>query len=181
MQYREKSGQTLTEPVTTAEMLTYMGIDSLDDSNTTMLGNMITTARKWMEEYTGLSILSKSYEVRFYNEDAWDDYYELPFSPVSSITSVDISGTTVEYDEKGLDRKFIRPRQSVITNITSDEAYLDVEFVAGADNEQANMVLRRITAEMFNNRIDNLPDSPSSGLSFTTMKYLETLNVNTDL
>jgi len=181
MQYREKSGQTITEPVTVDEMLTYLGIDSLDDDNDIMVSNMIMAARKWLEEYTGLSVVSKSYESRFYTEDEWDEYYELPFSPVISITSVDISGTVVEYDEKGLDRKYIRPQQSIVTNAVSDEAYLDVEFVAGNENEQANMVIRRIVTDMYNNRMDNLPASPNAGLTWTTMKLIETLNVNTDL
>ena len=180
MQYREKAGQSLTEPVTVAEMESYLGLD-LDTTEETLIGKMITAARKWAEEETGLSMVSKIYEVRFYNEDAESDYYELPFSPVTSITSVDISGTTVEYDEKGLDQKFIRPQRSIITNTTTDEAYLDCEFVAGADNEQANMVLRRIVNDMWNNRQDDLPDSPVAGLSFKTMRYLETLNTNVEL
>ena len=181
MQYREKAGQDITDPVTTAEMITYLGLDSLDASNTTMLGDMITAARKWIEEYTGLSMVSKTYEVRFYREDEWNDYYELPFSPVVSITSVDVSGTSIEYDEKGLDRVFVRPQSSIITNTVSDEAYLDVEYIAGADNDQANLALKRLAAEMFNRRFDGVSGDPAACVSFSTMKFIETFNVNTDL
>ena len=180
MQYREKAGQTLTEPVTKSEMETYLGL-TLTTAEGTLITSMIKAARKWLEDYIGVSLLSKSYEVRFYTEDAINDYYELPFSPVTSITSVEISGTSVEYDEKGLDRKYIRPQQTVITNSTTDEAYLDCEFVTGATNEMANVAIQRIVTDMWDNRKDNLPDSPSAGLSWKTMKYIETLNNNVEL
>ena len=181
MQYREKAGQTLTEPVTSAEMITYMGLGTLDASNTTLIQNMITSAREYLEEYTGKSFLSKTYEVRFYVGDALGGYYELPFSPVTSITSVDISGSTVEYDERGLDRIYIRPQASIITNATTDEAYLDCEFIAGAESEMANIAIQRMVNDMWDNRKDNLPDSPAAGLSWKTMKYIETLSNNTTL
>ena len=180
MQVREKSGQTLTEPVTVAEMEEYLGYD-LDTGQETLIGDMITAARKWLEDYLGLSILSKSYEVRFYNEDALNGYYELPFSPITSITSVQISGTDVNYDEKGLDVKFIRPQQSVITNTSSDEAYLDSEFIAGAESPMGNDAVKRIVTDMWDNRKDNLPDSPAVGLSWRTMKYIETINNNSGI
>lgn len=181
MQYREKSGQDLTEPITTAQMVTFMGLPALSTNETTQMSGLITAARKWLEEKTGLSVLSKSYEVRYYTEDAIGDYYELPFSPVTSITSVEISGTAVEYDEKGLDIKYIRPQQSVITNTTSDEAYLDCEFVAGASSNEANYAIQRIVNDMWDNRKDNLPDSTVAGLSWETMRYIETLTTNNTL
>ena len=180
MQYREKAGQSLTEPVTVANMEAFLGFD-MDAAQETLVGTMITAARQWLENKIAVSVLSKSYEVRFYTEDALDRYYELPFSPVASITSVEISGTSINYDEKGLDRVYIRPQSSVITNSTSDEAYLDCEFVAGAANTLANEVIKRIVSDMWDNRKDDLPDSPSSGLSWNTMRYIETLSNNTEL
>ena len=110
MQVREKAGQSLTEPVTAAEMITYLGLDTLSTDETTIMQAMITAARKYLEDYTAKSVLSKSYEVRFYTEDKIGDYYELPFSPVTSITSVEVSGTAIDYDEKGQDRIYIRPQ-----------------------------------------------------------------------
>ena len=181
MQYREKSGQTLTEPVSSAEMLTYIGLSTLDDNNTIILDDMIKAAREWLEEYTGFSILSKSYEVRYYIEDKIGEYYELPFSPVTSITSVEISGTAVEYDEKGLDRKYIRPQSSIITNATTDEAYLDCEFIAGATSYKGNIALRRMVNDMWDNRKDDLPSAPAFGLSWRTMVYIEQLSTNTEI
>lgn len=181
MQVREKAEQSLTEPVTAAEMIVYLDIDSFSEDETTLIGTMITTARKWLEDYTGLSVLSKSYEVRFYTEDKVGDYYELPFSPVTAITSVEISGTSVEYDERGLDRIYIRPQSTIITNTTTDEAYLDCEFIAGASSTTGSLAIKRIVSDMWNNRKDNLPDSPAAGLSWDTMKYIELLSNNTEL
>jgi len=119
--------------------------------------------------------------VRFYVEDEMNDYYELPFSPVTSITSVDISGTAVDYDEKGLDTVYIKPQSSIITNTTTDEAYLDCEFIAGASSPMANIAIKRMVSDMWDNRKDNLPDSPAVGLSWGTRKYIDTLNNNTGL
>jgi len=180
MQVREKSGQSLTEPVSISEMETFLGFDMTADQET-LCSTMITAARKWLEDYLAVSILSKSYEVRFYVEDKIGKYYELPFSPITSITSVDISGTSVEYDEKGLDRVYIKPQSSVITNTTTDEAYLDCEFIAGASSPMADEALKRMVADMWDNRKDNLPDSPAAGLSWTTMRYIEKLSNNTEL
>ena len=180
MQVREKSGQTLTEPVTAAQMEDYLGFTMTTDQKT-LVGTMITAARRWLEDKTALSVLSKTYEVRFYIEDKIGDYYELPFSPVTSITSVEVSGTAIEYDEKGLDRLYIKPQASIITNTVTDEAYLDCEFIAGADLDVANIAIMRIVSDMWDNRKDNLPDSPAAGLSWETMKYIETLNNNTEL
>ena len=180
MQVREKAGQTLTEPISSADIESYLGFEMTTDQKT-LVSSMITSARKWLEDKTALSVLSKSYEVRFYVEDRIGDYYELPFSPVTEITSVEISGTAVEYDQKGLDRIYIRPQSSIITNTSSDEAYLDCKFIAGASNDLTNTVIKRIVADMWDNRKDNLPDSPSAGLSWETMKYIETLNNNTKL
>ena len=181
MQVREKAGQSLTEPVTAAEMITYLGLDTLSTDETTIMQAMITAARKYLEDYTAKSVLSKSYEVRFYTEDKIGDYYELPFSPVTSITSVEVSGTAIDYDEKGQDRIYIRPQSSIITNATTDEAYLDCEFVAGATDYMANVAVKRIVSDMWDNRKDNLPNSPAAGLRWETLNYIETLSNNTEL
>jgi uncharacterized phiE125 gp8 family phage protein len=180
MDYREKAGQSITEPVTVAEMKTYMGLANNTDSDDALLTTIIKSARLWLEEYTGLSVVSKSYEVRFYREDSYRGYYPLPYSPVTSITSAEINGTAVEYEEKGLDKIMIKPATSIITGTTSEESYMDVEFIAGADNELANLAIKRIVNDMWNNRADNMPAGvvdPSWG----TMRYIDSLSNNTGL
>ena len=183
MQYREKAGQTLTEPVTVAEFKTYSGYSGSDQD--TLLGELITSARKWFEEYTGFSVISKSYEVRYYYEDAVDDYFELPFSPVSSITSVEISGTAIDYDERGLDVISIRPYSTIIASSSTDEKYIDVEFIAVADAtqiKQASTAILRIVLDWFDNRKDNSPIAGGmTHLSWDTMRLIDSLKINTGI
>jgi uncharacterized phiE125 gp8 family phage protein len=181
MEYREKAGQTLTEPVTVAEMKTYMGLLNNEDSDDILLGDMITAARKYLEGYTATSFLSKSYEVRFYDEDSVNNYYLLPFAPVVSITSLEVSGTASDYYQKGLELIWVKPYSSILTVSTADRGYLDVEFIAGREEEMANNAIKRLVNDMWNNRSDNLPDSPAASLSWQTLKYIETLNNNVGL
>ena len=142
---------------------------------------MITAARVWFEEYTGMSVISKSYEARYYHDDAVDEYYELPFGPVSSITSVKLSGNSVDYDQKGLKVLEIRPYQTVIASSATDEDYLDVEFIAVADAtkiKQASLAILRILNDWWDNRKDN-SDSSAGSLSWDTMKLVDSLKLNT--
>jgi len=46
MQVREKAGQTLDEPVTAAEMISYLGLDDLDADPNTLMDDLIISARK---------------------------------------------------------------------------------------------------------------------------------------
>lgn len=177
MQYREKSGQTLAEPVSISEFKTYTGFSGTDQD--AQLEDMITAARVWFEEYTGLSVISKSYEVRYYYDDAIDEYFELPFAPVSSITSVEVSGNSTSYDQKGLDVISIRPYQTVIASSSTDEDYVDVEFIACASDDKikaARLVILRILNDWWDNRKDN---SPVTGglLSWDTMRLVDSLKI----
>lgn len=178
MEYREKAGQTLTEPVTATEFKTYTGFSGT--AQDTQLGEIITAARKWFEEYTGMSVVSKSYEVRYYYDDAVEDYFELPFAPVSSITSVEVSGNTSDYDQKGLNVINIKPYQTVIASSSTDEDYVDVEFVAVADAtqiKQAKLAILRILNDWWDNRKDNSP-YVGGPLSWDTMKLVDSLKLN---
>lgn len=178
MEYREKADQTLSEPIALAEFKTYTGFSG--DAQDAQLGEMITAARKWFEEYTGMSVISKSYEVRFYYDDAVEDYFELPFAPVSSVTSVKVSGNSSSYDQKGLNVLLIRPYQTVIASSSTDEDYVDVEFIAAADNtqiSQAKLAIMRILNDWWDNRKDNSP-VVGGPLGWDTMKLVDSLKLN---
>jgi uncharacterized phiE125 gp8 family phage protein len=176
MQYREKSGQNLVEPLTVDEFKDYTGFSGTSQDG--QLLEMITAARKWFEDYTGMSIVSKSYEARFYYDDAVDDYFTLPVAPVSSITTVEVSGNSTSYDQKGLDIISIRPYQTVIASSSTDEDYVDVEFIAVASETQitqARLALLRILNDWWDNRKDN---SPVEGpVSWDTMRLVDSLKI----
>ena len=174
MQVREKSGQTLTEPITASDFRTFMGLT--DTTQDTLIGTMITAGRKWLENHTGLSVISKVYQCQFARGDDTDNWFELPFSPVTVLTSVKIDGTTVQYYEKGQKVTYIYPLTSVSTSTAGNT--LDIEFTAGASDSIAVQALYRIVADLYNHRYDN-QGVTSSLLSWDTMQLVNQLKTFT--
>ncbi len=187
MQVREKTGQTLTEPITVAEFKTFSGYTGSDQD--TLIDTFITAARKLFENETGLSVISKVYEVEFDRWDmisddltkvgysGWDDgWYRLPFSPVTAIASVDISDVATTYSRRGLKTVEIRPNAVIQTGITNNT--LAVEFTAGAASDEAKIAILRIVTDFFNNREDGGGASVGS-LSFDTKRIMSNLSINT--
>jgi len=175
MQVRIKADQSLTEPITAANFRSYSGLD--DTTYDTLIGTMITAARKWLEDHTGCSIISKSYEVEFDKSDGYDNWYELPFYPVTSITTCEIDDTTVTYSERGQDTVEIYP-DSVIGTGTSDNI-IAVEFVAGASDERAVIALYRIVSDYYDAKKDNPSAVMSSAIpKWDTMKLVNQLSNN---
>lgn len=188
MQVRVKSGQTIAEPVTVKECKDYMGYSGTDQDG--FIQNLITTAREFIENETGFSGVSKSYEAEFDRWDmisddltkvgyqGWDDgWYKLPFAPVTSITSVELSGVTTTYSQKGLKTVFIHPDTVVQTGVSNN--ILQVEFVAGEASAQFKTAVLRVVSDLFNNREDT--GNVQSLVSFSTLRYIANLSENTSL
>lgn len=91
----ETTGSSVEEPVTVQECKDWMRLEGFidDESSSTInfdddddfVEMLITSARKMIEQFTGLSIVQKTFEVELTNL-AGD--IELPFSPIIEITSV---------------------------------------------------------------------------------------------
>jgi uncharacterized phiE125 gp8 family phage protein len=186
MQVREKASQTLTEPVTVAEFKTFTGYPGTDQD--TLIASLITAARTLLESESGLSAVSKTYEAEFDRYDmisedlskagysGYDDgWFKLPFSPVTSITSVKIGGVATTYSQKGQKIVFIHPDVVVQTGTTGN--MLQVEFVAGASDTIMKNAIIRIASDLFNNREDQVSVSLSS-VSFDTRRLIASLNCN---
>jgi len=176
MQVKEKTG-TITEPVTLAEVALYVGYSGTDQN--ALFTQLITAARKWIENHFAFSCVSKSYIVRFEKSDAVDGWYELPVSPVISITSAAIDSIDVDYEEKGDETRFINSDEVMSTGTSSNE--LVVEFIAGAADDMAKTGIIRIVSDMFNNKDDSPENINAAKLSYDTMRFLEGLNHNTGL
>lgn len=179
MQVRQKASQTLTDPVTATEFKTFVGYPATDQD--TLIASLITAAREFLESETGLSCVSKVYEVEFDKYDAFsDDYgyywYRLPFSPVTVITTVTIGGTAVTYSQKGLKAVDICPDTIIQTGAVNN--VLAVTFTAGESNTIIKNAILRITADLFNNRED-FSTASMSGLSFDTQRLISQLSTNT--
>lgn len=90
-----------TESVSVQEAKDYMRISN--DYEDTLIGELITSARQRLEGFTGRAFGAKTLKVRFEYVDGW---VELPYSPITSITSVvNDAGDTLTYESKGLEVK----------------------------------------------------------------------------
>ena len=176
MQVKEKTG-TITDPVSIIEAKGYIGYTGTDQD--ALFTILVTAAREWIESHFAFSCVSKSYIARFEKYDALDGWYELPYSPVVSITSVQIDSEDVEYEEKGDEIRYINPDEVLSTGRTVNE--LVVEFVAGAANNRAKVGILRVVSDMFNNKDDNPTNVNAAKLSYDTIRYLEGLNNNTGI
>jgi uncharacterized phiE125 gp8 family phage protein len=112
------------EPVTLDELKLHLAIDT-DDHNA-LLDSLLQGARREVEKYTGLSLIKRNVKVR------WEKLTtaELPYGPVSSITSVkDKDGELrTDYEQQGLFGDFVSIQADTETPIV-------IEYIAGYDIE----------------------------------------------
>jgi uncharacterized phiE125 gp8 family phage protein len=79
------SVEPTVEPITVSELKFWARIDGSDED--TVLGGIITTARKNLEHYIKRTLIQTTIQLYM---DSWDfDSYELPYSPVISISAVE--------------------------------------------------------------------------------------------
>lgn len=82
-----------SEPVTLAELKTHLRIDQTSEDS--LLENLITTAREYLEKRTGLALLTQEWRLIL---DEWphNGIISINKTPVQSITQIEI------YDEDGI-------------------------------------------------------------------------------
>src|SRR5450759_3429863 len=94
--------QSIIEPVTHDEVKNFMGYPLADTTQDDLIDTMITVAREFIEQKTGVSIVPKSYQVQFAREDgidggsgqSWDggqrsnNWFELPIGPVLAAPAI---------------------------------------------------------------------------------------------
>jgi uncharacterized phiE125 gp8 family phage protein len=173
----------IIEPVSVTDCKSFMGYTGSDQDDVIRL--LITVAREWLETRTALSVINKQYKAYFEKDDAVNGWYELPFSPVQSTPAITVTvcGTSMTFTQKGLNKVKIKPESywSTISG-TTETYYVEVIFNAGATNETANEIIKRIVSSLFNNREDGIDPSVSVGrLPFDTLRLIETIDQNTGL
>lgn len=148
MQFQLKTGQSLAEPITISELKTYIGYSATDQDS--YLTTLITSVRKWVENYTCLSAIEKVYEVAFERGDDLEGWFTLPIAPVLTVDSVQINAVDIEYDEIGLTQVKIYPYTSI------GWQGINVEYTAGeTDNiEILKDCIYAICAATFVNKTD---------------------------
>lgn len=173
----------IVEPITVADQKAFMGYTSSDQD--AVIFRMIQTARVWLENRTGLSLVNKQYKAYFEREDAINGWYELPVSPVQATPAiiVKVCGTTTTFDQIGLDRVRIRPDTvigTIAVGASAEIYYIEATFNAGASNDAANEILKRVVSSMFNAREDGGGAEVLTGrIPYDTMRLIETIDQNT--
>ena len=134
-----------SEIITASEVKNYVRIDtSADDA---LIATMITQARIWAENFISRDIVSKN---RTYYIDRTDTgLFDLPFSPVASISEITINNIiTTNYEILGLDNETIELDQGSadrvkITYITS-----------GLNDSLLKQALLQLVSTYYDNRAD---------------------------
>jgi hypothetical protein len=114
--------------------------------NDTIIGQMITQARIWCENYISRDIVAKNRTLYLASVN---DRFVLPFSPVSSISSITVEGTaTTDYETYGLDDTIVSlnmlPSKEVkVTYVTS-----------GQSDSLLKQAISQLVATYYDNRND---------------------------
>jgi len=101
----EESG--ITEPLTVQEVKNYLRLEGFIDNSESIssdfddddviIETLIRSARERMEEYTGLSLIPKTWEIEFTNLCGG---FEIPFGPVNTIIYLkDDEGDSISTDD----------------------------------------------------------------------------------
>lgn len=101
----EESG--ITEPVSVEEVKNYLRLEGFIDSTESLSSDfndddelieiLIKSARERLEEYTGLSLIPKTWEIEFTNLAG---NFEIPFGPITQInTLLDDQGDSISTDD----------------------------------------------------------------------------------
>jgi hypothetical protein len=134
-----------SEIITASEVKNYVRIDTAADD--ALIATMITQARIWAENFISRDIVSKN---RTYYIDRTDTgLFDLPFSPVASISEITINNIiTTNYEILGLDNETIELDQGSadrvkITYITS-----------GLNDSLLKQALLQLVSTYYDNRAD---------------------------
>ena len=144
---------TGSEIVTTADVKSYARIDTSADD--TLIARMITQARIWCENYISRDIVAKN---RTFYLDSTNGIFDIPFAPVSSISSVTIDGSaTTNYTMIGLDNETMELDGG-------DSEKVKVTYVtSGLDDSLLIQAILQLTATYYDNRSDVFEGSSRFG------------------
>jgi hypothetical protein len=127
-----------SEIITASEVKNYVRIDTAADD--ALIATMITQARIWAENFISRDIVSKN---RTYYIDRTDTgLFDLPFSPVASISEITINNIiTTNYEILGLD------------NETADRVKITY-ITSGLNDSLLKQALLQLVSTYYDNRAD---------------------------
>mgnify|MGYP003648035834 FL=1 len=134
---------TGTEIISTADVKSYARIDTTADD--TLIGQMITQARIVLENYISRDIVAKN---RTYYRSFIDDRFEVPFAPVTTITSITVEDTTAAHTVHGLDKSIIELSESPAKDMEM------VYITTGLSDSAIKEALLQFVSTLYENRVD---------------------------
>lgn len=153
-----EKGYIIAEPLTVAELKSWMKISFSDDD--VLISELISSAREYLEQYTGLSLAQREITCICDLEDDFD----LPYGPVASITDVYKRwGSTWEDAEVDIDYEQIgdifRVYFQGMYKIVYVGGYSDLPFALEQD-------IKNLVAYGYQNRGINFSNENSSIVDF---------------
>jgi len=137
------SATTGTEIVSATDAKNYIRIDTADDDS--LLTSMIKQARIWCENYIGKDIVAKT---RVYYLEYSDDRFELPFSPVSTITSATVEGNAATYKTYGVDKNIF-----ALDKLAAKDVKVTYD-TSGLNDELLQQAILQLVSTYYDNRAD---------------------------
>lgn len=132
-----------SELLTVQNVKDYVRIDTSADD--TLIGQMIIQARIWCENYISRDIVSKN---RTYYLDRTTGLFDLPFAPVSSISSLTIEGVNGDYTVLGLDNETIELDGGDAENVKVTYT------TTGLDNGLIKQAMLQLISTYYDNRAE---------------------------
>jgi len=143
MRQMKITAESAIEPVSLADAKNYIKVDFTDDD--TLIRSMINMAIIWCENYLSRDIVSKT---RKYYMDKTNGLFDLPFSPVTSISSVKINGVAATYDVLGLNNETIELHSGAAEKV-------EVEYITEAVfNDLIQGAILQLVSTYYDNRAE---------------------------
>jgi hypothetical protein len=134
---------TGSEVISTADVKAYARIDTSDDD--TLIGEMIKQARIVLENYISRDIVAKN---RTFYRSYVDDRFEVPFAPVTTISSVTVENITAAHTVHGLDKSIIELTESPAKDMEL------VYITTGLSDSAIKQALLQFVTTLYENRVD---------------------------
>lgn len=144
MYQNQVNSETGSELLTVQDVKDYCRIDTASDD--TLIGVLIVSARKQMENYISRDIVAKERSMFM---DKTNGRISLTWGPIDSITTVTVGGTvTTDFETIGLNEKMIILDSGPALNVQVDYVTL------GMSDDLLKQAMLQLVSTLYDNRAD---------------------------
>lgn len=144
---------TGSELITVDLAKSYLRVDVTTDD--TLIGEMISQARLWCENYISRDIVAKT---RSYYLSRTDGVIDIPFAPVASIESVTVEGTSSTFEIKGLNKERIELKNLENVLIGYQDGYARDVIINYTTEGLNDALIRQAMLQLISTYYDNRAD-----------------------